>query len=84
MPRKDKALPAGPLAEWAAHSDSAEYAEADGMAAIARPVVWKGRLAKVIVVAVPWECRSVLEPQSSRRQWRPDPRFNPRAATAAF
>ena len=82
MPRKDKALPPGSLAERAAHSDSAEYAEADGMAAIARPVVWKGRPAKVIVVAVPWERRSVLEPQLGRRR-QPYPRFNPRAATGA-
>ena len=49
---------------------------------IARPVLWKGRLAKVIVVAVPWERRSVLEPQLGRRR-RPYPRFNQRAVTAA-
>ena len=53
MPRRDKALPSGSLAERAAYSGSAEYAEADGLAAIAKPVLWKGRLAKVIVVARP-------------------------------
>ena len=47
------------------------------------PVRWKGRLAKVIVVAVPWERRSVLEPQLGRRQWRPYPKFSPRTVTAA-
>jgi len=66
MPRKDKALPCGCLAERAAHSGEMEFAEGDGLAAIARPVLWKGRLAKVIVVAVPWESRSVLEPQLGR------------------
>ncbi len=82
MPRKDKALPSGSLAEWAAHSDSAEYAEGEGLAAIARPVLWKGRLAKVIVVAVPGERRSVLEPQLGRRR-QSYASFYPRAVTAA-
>ena len=82
MPRKDKALPSDSLAERAAHSSSVEYAEADNVAAIAKPVLWKGRLAKVIVVAVPWERRGVLEPQLGSRR-RPYPRFNPRTVTAA-
>ncbi len=83
MPRKDKALASGSLAERAAHSGGMEYAEGDGLAVAARPVRWKGRLAKVILVAVPWERRSVLEPQLGQRQWRPYPRFNPRTVTAA-
>ena len=82
MPRKDKALPSDSLAERAAHSGDPEYAEADGLAAIANPVLWKGLLAKVIVVAVPWERRSALEPQLGRRR-RSYPRFNQRAVTAA-
>ena len=82
MPRKDRYLPSGSLAERAAHSGDAEYAEGDSLAAIARPVLWKGRLAKVIVVAVPWERRSVLEPQLGRRR-RPYPRFNQRTVPAA-
>ena len=82
MPHKSKALPAGSLAERAAQSGSAEYAEEDGVAAIATPVHWKGRLAKVIVVAVPWERRSVLEPQLGR-QSQPYPRNNARAVTVA-
>ena len=68
MPRKNKAMPSGSLAEQSAHSGSLEYNEADGLAAVAKPVFWKGRLAKVIVVAVPWERRSVLEPQLGRRR----------------
>ena len=83
MPRKDKAIASGSLAEGAAHSGEMEYAESDGLAVAARPVRWKGRLAKVILVAVPWERRSVLEPQLGRRQWRPYARFSPRAVTAA-
>ena len=82
MPRKDKALPCGSLAERAAHSGRAEYAEGDGLAVIARPVSWKGRLAKVIVVAVPWEHYGVLEPQLGRQR-RPYPRFSQRAVAAA-
>ena len=68
MPRKDKALPSGSLAERAAHSRSVEYAEAEGLAVVATPIQWKGRLAKVIVAAVPWERRSVLEPQLGRQR----------------
>ena len=82
MPRRDKALPTGSLAERTAHSGEMEYAEGDGLAAITKPVVWKGRLAKVIVIAVPWERRSILEPQLGRRR-QPHPRFNQRAVTAA-
>ena len=83
MPSQRRPVPAGSLAEEAAHSGGPEYAEGDGIAAMAAPILWKGRLAKVIVVAVPWEHRSVLEPQLGRRQWRPYPSFNGRAATAA-
>ncbi len=82
MPQKRKALPGGSLAERAAQSGRAEYDEEDGVAAIAAPVFWKGRLAKVIVVAVPWENRSVLEPQLSR-QSQPYRRNSPRPVTAA-
>ena len=80
MPQKRKVLPSGSLAERAAHSGRPEYAEGDGLAVAAKPVLWKGRLAKVIVVAVPWERRGALEPQLGRSR-RPLPRFNPRAVT---
>ena len=66
LPRKDKTLPSGSLAERSVRSGEMEYAEADNVAAIAKPVLWKGRLAKVILVTVPWERRSVLEPQLGR------------------
>ena len=82
MPHKRKALPAGSLAERAARSGRAEYAEEDGVAAIATPICWKGRLAKIIVVAVHWEKRGVLEPQLGR-QSQPYPWNKARAATAA-
>lgn len=82
MPRKDKAIPSGSLADQSAHSGRTEYAEADRLAAIARPVMWKGRLAKVIVVAVPWERRSTLEPQLVS-QSQHYPTFYQRAVTAA-
>ena len=59
-PRKGKPLSAGSVAEQAARSGRPEYAEGDGVAAVAAPVLWKGRLAKVIVVAVPLGCRDVL------------------------
>ena len=77
-PRKGKPLSAGSLAEQAARSGGPEYAEGDGIAAAAAPVLWKGRLAKVIVVAVPWEHRRVLEPQLGQRRWR-YPKNDPRA-----
>ena len=69
-PRKGKTLSAGSLAEQAARSGGPEYAEGDGIAVVATPVIWKGRLSKVVVVAVPWEQRRALEPQLGRRSWR--------------
>ena len=63
MPHKDQAVPSGSLAEQATRSGRVEYAEADGLVVVARPVHWKGRLAKVAVVAVPKEYRVALEQQ---------------------
>ena len=83
MPNLRRPVPAGSLAEAAAHSGRPEYAEGDGIAAVATPILWKGRLAKVIVVAVPWENRSVLEPQLGRQQWRAYPRNRLQAVTAS-
>ena len=69
-PRKGRALSAGSLAERAARSGRPEYDEGDGIAVAARPVLWKGRLSKVALVAVPWEHRHVLEPQlAAVRRW---------------
>ena len=80
---RDRAIPPGSLAELAAQSGRAEYGEADGIAGVATPVIWKGWLAKVAVVAVPWEHRRALEPQLDRPGWWPDTRNNPRTALAA-
>jgi len=74
MPHRDRAVPPGSLAELAARSGETEYAEADGIAAVATPVIWKGRLAKVAVVAVPAEYRDALEPQLGRQGWLSDAR----------
>ena len=73
IPQRHKRVPAGSLAERAARSGQTEYAESDGLAAVAKAVYWKGRLAKLVVVAVPHELRAVLEPQigNSHRQVRP-------------
>ena len=68
-PRRGKPLSPGSVAERAARSGRPEYAEGDGIAVVATPVLWKGRLAKVIVVAVPWEQRRVLEPPLGGRRW---------------
>lgn len=65
-PRRGRTLSAGSLAEQAARTGMAEYDEGDGIAVVARPVLWNGRLAKVIVVAVPQEHRRALEPQLGR------------------
>ena len=55
----------GSLAEKVIVTGLAEYAEAepDGLAVAVRPVVWHGRLAKISLVAVPYEQRAALAPQ---------------------
>lgn len=82
IPRRHRRVPAGSLAERAARSGQAEYAEADGIAAVAKPVYWKGRLAKLAVVAVPLELRAVLAPRLGRKR-RTRPMTNARTLTAA-
>ena len=69
IPRPGKALPSDSLAELAARSGGAEYAEDDGFAVAAKPVIWKGRIAKVSVVAVPYGDRKALAPQLSGVNW---------------
>ena len=54
VPHRRKPLPSGSLAEQAVQSGRPEYAEEDGIAVVAKPVMWKGRVAKVAVVAVPF------------------------------
>ena len=68
-PRSGKPLSSGSLAERAARSGRTEYAEGDGIAVVAKPVFWKGRLAKVTVVALPWENRQALAPQHGATPW---------------
>ena len=68
-PRPGKPLSSGSLAERAARSGETEYAEGDGIAVVAKPILWKGRLAKVAVVAVPWEHRKALAPQHGAAPW---------------
>ena len=69
IPRPGKAVPSDSLAELAAGSGGAEYAEDDGFAVAAKLVLWKGRIAKVAVVAVPIGDRKVLAPQLSEVKW---------------
>ena len=78
VPRPGKALPSDSLAELAVQSGGAEYAEDDGFAVAAKPVLWKGRIAKVSVVAVPFGDRRVLAPQLGKA---PGPDRNQRSRT---
>ena len=63
LPRRGRPIPPGSLAEQAARYGTARYAQDGGCAAIARPVIWTGKLAKVVVIAVPESYASVLGPQ---------------------
>ena len=66
VPHRNSPLPSGSLAERAVRSGRAEYAEEEGIAVAAKPVLWKGRVAKVAVVAVPYGDREVLHGKSFR------------------
>ncbi len=63
LPRRGRPIPPGSLAEQAARYGTARYAQDGGCAAIARPVIWTGKLAKVVVIAVPESDSAVLGPQ---------------------
>ena len=63
VPRRGKPLPDGSLAERAVRYGETQYAHDGGYTAIARPVTWKGRLAKVVVIVVPDRDRAVLDTQ---------------------
>ena len=63
IPRSGRPIPPGSLAEQAARYGTTRYGKDDGYAALARPVIRNGRLARVVVVAVPDGCASVLGPQ---------------------
>ena len=62
-PRWGRPFPPGSLAEQAARYGTARYAQYGGYAALARPVIRKGKLARVVVVAVPESDAAVLGPQ---------------------
>ena len=63
IPRSGRPVPPGSLAEQAARYGTARYAQNGGYAALARPVIRNGRLARVVVVAVPEGYATVLGPQ---------------------
>ena len=63
VPRRGWPIPEGSLAEQAVRCGTSLYAHDDGYAVTAHPVVWKGKLAKVAVVAVPDRDSGVLDPQ---------------------
>ena len=74
MPVRGRTLSHGSLSERVVLTGRASYAEIEpgrrgggtgDMAMAARPVLWKGRVAKVAVIAVPYRDRSVLSPQLS-------------------
>lgn len=78
VPLRGRRPSPGSLADRVVGSGRAEYDEDGGFAAIARPVIWRGRLAKVAVVAVSLHHRAALDPQ------RPAPGFgNPMSGLAA-
>ena len=61
--RRGRLIPDGSLAEQIVRYGTARYPHDGGYTVIARPVVWKGKLAKVVVIAVPDPDRAVLNPQ---------------------
>ena len=72
IPLPDRPPSPGSLAERVILTGGAEYAEAEpgrdrtgrgGLAVVVRPVFWHGRLAKVVLVAVPYEHRLALASQ---------------------
>ena len=78
VPIRSRRPSPGSLADRVVGSGRAEYDEDGGFAVIARPVIWKGRIAKVAVVAVRYRHRAALDPQ------RPAPGFgNPIRGLAA-
>ena len=72
MPRKGTTSSPGSIAEWVILTGRAGYAEVEprrlgtrrgDIAVATRPVNWQGQLAKVALVAVPYQHRRVLTPQ---------------------
>ncbi len=63
IPRRGRPIPERSLADQAARYRTPRFAHKSGYAVIARPVIRQGKVTKVVVVAVPEEHSSVLEPQ---------------------
>ena len=64
VPVRGRSLAPGALAEQVIIDGGMQYDE-DELAVAAQPMAWNGRLAKVIVVAVPYSDRAALQPQLS-------------------
>ena len=82
IPRWGRLIPDGSLAQQAAHYGTARYAQDCGYAAIARPVIRRGELVRVVVIAVPEGHSVVLGPQMVASDM-PGRRRKPVAAMAA-
>ena len=82
IPRWGRPIPPGSLAEQAVRYGTARFAQGDGYAALARPVIRNGELARVVVIAVPEDYSSVLGPQMVASDM-PGRRRKPVAAVAA-
>ena len=67
VPMRGRRPSPGSLADRVACSCRAEYDDDGEVAVIARPVVWKGRIAKVAVIAVRYRHRAALDPQRPAR-----------------
>ena len=63
VPLRGRRPSPGSLADRVIGTGGVEYDEDGRFAVVARPVIWKGRLAKVSVVAVPYHHRAALKPQ---------------------
>ena len=63
VPKWGRSPSPGSLKYLAMHHGSLQYVNRDGHAVVARPVLWKGRLAKVVVIAVPERDSSILNLQ---------------------
>ena len=63
VPRRGRPIPYGSLAEQAARHGTTRCANDGSYAVIARPVLWNGKLAKVVVVAVQDSDSAILDPQ---------------------
>ena len=74
MPVRGRRPTPGSLANRAIYSGKSEYDEDSCFAVVARPVFWKGRLAKIAVVAVRYHHRAMLAPQLADHSFdRADP-----------